>query len=66
MRSLASWCFRNRRLVLAGWLVALVGLTVIHAGAGSAYKDNFNLSGTQSFDALNLLQRDSPKQSGDS
>jgi RND superfamily putative drug exporter len=65
MRSLASWCFRNRRLVLAGWLVAVIGLTAIHAGAGSNYKNNFNLPGTQSFEALNLLQRNAPKQSGD-
>ena len=65
MRSLASWSFKNRRLVLAAWLVALVGLTVIHVGAGSDYKNNFNLPGTQSFEALNLLQRNAPKQSGD-
>jgi RND superfamily putative drug exporter len=66
MRSLARWCFTHRRIVLIAWIAALVGMTAIHSAAGSAYKDNFNLSGTQSFDALHLLQRNAPKASGDS
>jgi RND superfamily putative drug exporter len=66
MRKLASWCFIHRRVVLAAWLAALVGMTVIHSAAGSAFSDNFQLSGTQSFDAVTLLQRAAPKASGDS
>ncbi len=65
MRTLARWCFRHRWIVLAGWIVALVGLSAIHAGAGSDYKDEFKLSGTDSFDALHLLQKSAPKASGD-
>ncbi|HEY4096987.1 MAG TPA: MMPL family transporter [Baekduia sp.] len=65
MRSLARWCFRHRWIVLLGWIVALVGLSAVHAGAGSDYKDQFKLSGTDSFDALHLLQRSAPKASGD-
>ncbi len=65
MRTLARWCFRHRWIVLVGWIVALVGLSAIHAGAGSDYKDEFKLSGTDSFDALNLLQKSAPKASGD-
>jgi RND superfamily putative drug exporter len=65
MRTLARWCFRHRWIVLAGWIVALVGLSAIHAGAGSDYKDEFKLSGTDSFDALNLLQKSAPRASGD-
>jgi putative drug exporter of the RND superfamily len=66
MRKLASWCFIHRRVVLGAWVAALVGLTVIHSAAGSAFSDNFQLSGTQSFDAVTLLQRAAPKASGDS
>jgi RND superfamily putative drug exporter len=66
MRKLASWCFVHRRVVLAAWLAALVGLTLIHSVAGSAFSDNFQLSGTQSFDAVTLLQHAAPKASGDS
>jgi RND superfamily putative drug exporter len=65
MRTLARWCFRHRWIVLLGWAVALVGLSAIHGAAGSNYKDEFKLSGTDSFDALNLLQKSAPKASGD-
>ncbi len=51
--------------MLLGWVVALVAVTAIHSAAGSAYSDNFRLSGTQSFDAVNLLERNAPKASGD-
>ena len=65
MRTLARWCFRHRWIVLVGWIVAFAGLNAIHAGTGSDYKDEFKLSGTDSFDALNLLQKSAPKASGD-
>ena len=65
MRKLAKWCFTHRRIVALAWVGALVSLTAIHSAAGSAYSDNFNLSGTQSFDAVHLLERAAPKASGD-
>jgi RND superfamily putative drug exporter len=65
MRKLAHWSFSHRRLVLAAWLVVVVGLTVIHSAAGSDYRDSFKLSGTDSSDAQALLQQSSPQTSGD-
>ncbi len=65
MRNLARTCFRHRRIVLAAWVAGLLVLTAIHSAAGSAYSDNFRLSGTQSFDAINLLQHAAPRASGD-
>jgi RND superfamily putative drug exporter len=65
MRNIARWCFTHRWTVLATWFVALFALIAIHAGAGSNYKDEFKLSGTDSFDALHLLQKSAPKASGD-
>jgi RND superfamily putative drug exporter len=65
MRNLASWCVRHRRLVVAIWLTALIGLSVLSHTVGSNYKDSFSLNGTQSFDALNLLKKVAPKASGD-
>jgi putative drug exporter of the RND superfamily len=65
MRALAGWCVRHRRIVVTAWLVALIGLSVISQSLGSAYKDSFSLNGTQSFEALNLLQKVAPKASGD-
>jgi uncharacterized membrane protein YdfJ with MMPL/SSD domain len=51
--------------VVAGWLVALIGLVVISQSVGSSYKDSFSLKGTQSFEAQSLLKRVAPKASGD-
>ncbi len=65
MRGLARFCFAHRRWVLLAWVVTLVAVIAIESGAGAAYKDNFSLSGTQSFDAITLLQRSAPKASGD-
>jgi RND superfamily putative drug exporter len=65
MRGLARFCFAHRRWVVLVWLVALIGMIVISSSAGTAYKDNFSLSGTQSFDAVTLLQHNAPKASGD-
>jgi RND superfamily putative drug exporter len=65
MRNLARWSVRHRRSVVAIWLTALIGLTVLSQSVGSSYKDSFSLNGTQSFDALNLLQKVAPKASGD-
>jgi RND superfamily putative drug exporter len=65
MRSLARWSFTHRKTVVAAWIVALVALTAIHSAAGSAYKDTFRLHGTDSFDAVNLLQDSAPKAAGD-
>ena len=65
MRSLARWCFIHRRLVVLGWVAALIGVTAIHSSVGSSYSDNFRLPHTQSFDAVRLLERNAPKVSGD-
>src|SRR5947208_2773734 len=65
MRTLAGWSVRHRRLVVAGWLVALISLVGISQSIGSSYKDSFSLEGTQSFEAQTLLERVAPKASGD-
>jgi RND superfamily putative drug exporter len=65
MRKLAQWCYSHRRIVLATWLVIAIGITVIKGVAGSAFSDSFSLHGTQSTDAIALLQRVAPKASGD-
>ncbi len=66
MRALASWCFRHRRLVVAGWIAVLVLVNLAHGAAGSGYKDSFKLSGTESTQALDLLRRAAPAAGGDS
>jgi RND superfamily putative drug exporter len=65
VRSLARWCFRHSALTLLGWIVLIVALVAIHSAVGSAYTDKFTLPSTQSFDAVHLLQKASPKTSGE-
>ena len=65
MRTLATWCYRHRAITIATWIAALIGLTALHAAAGSAYSDNFDLPHTQSFDAIRLLEKHAPRVSGE-
>jgi RND superfamily putative drug exporter len=65
MRRFASWCVRNRRIVLAAWVTVLVVAVGAKQSAGTAYRDTFKLSGTQSFDAQQLLRAAAPKAAGD-
>lgn len=66
MSGLARWCFRRRRVVLALWLIALVGSFAATRAAGTAFSTKFQLPNTQSAKALSLLQRDFPAVSGSS
>ena len=50
---------------MLGWLVVLIGLLVVSQSVGSTFKDSFSLNGTQSFQALDLLKKAAPKESGD-
>ena len=65
VRSLARWCFRHTALTLLGWVALIVALVAIHSAVGSAYTDKFTLPSTQSFDAFQLLQKATPKTSGE-
>ena len=65
MRQLARWCFAHRIIVVVIWLGVLAGVNVVHSDAGSAYSNNFKLPHTDSFDAVRLLQRNTPKAAGD-
>jgi RND superfamily putative drug exporter len=65
MRAIARWCVVHRRVVLAAWLVGLIAIAGITKAVGSDYKNSFSLKGTQSFDAISLLQKAAPKAAGD-
>jgi putative drug exporter of the RND superfamily len=66
LATLARWCFRNRRLVLALWLVGLVSITLITRVVGSSYATNFSLPQADSSLALGIVKANFPAQSGDS
>jgi len=65
MPFLARWCFRRRWLVLVGWVLALVLLTVLSRAAGSSFTTKYTLPNSPSLQALAILQRDFPAASGD-
>ena len=65
MPSLARWCFRHRKLVLALWLIALIGFFGADIAAKTAYSSKFQLPNTDSTRALNILKADFPSASGD-
>jgi RND superfamily putative drug exporter len=62
---LARWCFRHRKLVFAGWILALVVITVVSRLAGISYATSFSLPNSGSTQALAILQHDFPSASGD-
>src|ERR1700680_1838124 len=65
MRSLATWCFRHRRIVLSLWLAALVCTTLLSSAVGTNYTNSFSLPHTESTRAISILESVSPKLSGD-
>jgi RND superfamily putative drug exporter len=55
MAALARWCFRHRFLVLAFWLLAAVGVTLLSRSSPTAYSNGFTLPGSESGRAQELL-----------
>ena len=66
MAAMARWCFRHRWIVLAVWLVALVGFSVVGRAAGTDFSTAFQLPDTPSTHATDLLEKNFPAASGDS
>src|SRR3954447_3879318 len=65
MRKLAAWCHDRHRTGIAIWIAAFVLLAGLWGAAASGYVNNFNLPGTESQRAYDLLKDRFPQQSGD-
>ena len=65
MRSLASWCYRHRRLVVGLWFLLVLGINGLASTIGSDYNTSFALPNTDSAKALQLLSASAPARSGD-
>jgi putative drug exporter of the RND superfamily len=61
---LAHFAFRNRRIVLALWLLAAIGAIVIAQVSGGKTNDNFTIPGTEAQNASNVLKAKLPAFSG--
>jgi len=66
LRRLAAFCYRRRRLVVALWVVGVIGLTVASANIGDGFSEGFSVKGTESARAQELLAQTFPERAGDS
>ena len=66
MSAIARWCYHHRFVVIATWVVVLIGLGVLAQAVKSDYNNSFSLPGTGSTTAQQLLAKAVPAQAGDS
>lgn len=64
MKRLAYFTYRNRRAVIASWLLSLVIAVALGSTIGSAYSSNFTLPKTESKTALDLIAANLPSGKG--
>ncbi len=62
---LADWCHRRRRLVLALWVLTLLGSFALSAAFGGEFKQNYLQPGSESKAASDTLTTSFPERSGD-
>jgi putative drug exporter of the RND superfamily len=56
MKSIAQFCYRRRRYVLAGWVALLVSLFAAATAFGQEFTTEFKLPGSESQKAIDLLE----------
>ena len=61
---IGRWCFRRRRIVLAGWLVLIALLAAVALSVKQPTTNAFNIPGTESQQALDLLNQKFPGTGG--
>jgi len=66
LRRLASFSYHRRGWVVLGWVLAIVGLTLLARGIGDDYAEGFDIKGTEAAHARDLLERVFPERAGDS
>ncbi len=61
---LGQWCFRRRRYVAAGWVLVIVVLAVVAVSVKQPTSNAITIPGTESQQALNLLDQKFPGTGG--
>jgi RND superfamily putative drug exporter len=61
---IGNWCFRHRRWVLCAWAVVIVVLAVVAINVKQPTSNAFSIPGTESQQALNLLDQKFPGTGG--
>ena len=65
LQRLGSFSVRRRRLVLGGWLLALVALAGLAMAFKGTFADEFKVPGTESQRAVELIERAVPQANAD-
>ncbi|MDN3025035.1 MMPL family transporter [Streptomyces sp. S.PB5] len=65
MAALARWCVQRRLVAVLLWLLAFGGVTAAAAVTGSAYSNDYEVPGTESGRATQLLREGFPELGGD-
>ncbi|GAA2244163.1 MULTISPECIES: MMPL family transporter [Streptomyces] len=66
MAALARWCVQRRLLSVLLWLLAFAGVAAGAAVAGTTYSNDYEVPGTESGRATQLLHEGFPRLGGDS
>src|SRR5262245_21632743 len=66
MMRLADFCYRARRTVLAGWVVALVAVVALGSALPAEHRANYQTPGAESTKAYDLLGERFAARKGDS
>jgi putative drug exporter of the RND superfamily len=61
---IGRWCFRHRRLTLAAWVVVIAALAVLAVIVKQPTSDAFSIPGTESQQAIDLLDQKFPGTGG--
>ncbi|MGH9230053.1 MAG: MMPL family transporter [Acidimicrobiales bacterium] len=56
LQRLARFCYRRRWRVLGAWIVLLVGLFALNSSLGGKFLDEFDLPGSESQEAVDLME----------
>src|ERR1700729_2894108 len=64
LEKLAGVAARKHWIIIAGWVIILVGLLIAHHAAGGEYVNNYTVAGSDSDVGKDLLSSTFPQQSG--
>src|ERR1700749_4345334 len=65
LQRLGTFAVRRRRLVLTSWVIALVALGGFATAFKGTFSDAFKVPGTESQQAIDLIQRNVPQANAD-
>lgn len=65
MNALGRWCYRNRRRVVAMWLVAVLALLLAGNAWGGEFENDFRVADSESQEAFDRLRTSFPAFAGD-